>query len=320
MAENDKQMAPAVSIIIPTYNRCRILEETLASLADIGPPQGGWEIIVVNNNSPDDTATVLEKWEKRLPEMRWVIETLHGLSNARNRGIAEARAQLVIFIDDDVLVSDSWIGQLLQPFANPEVWCVGGAAQNVFPDGIPRWMEAQWKRPYCPISEAGLLPDGSYPIGANMAFRRDIFEKIGTFDPDLGRKGNAQLAGEESELVDRLRKAGGKVWFVPEAKLIHQMPSTRMNLRYALQHGYDSARSRVYHRADSAIYARGNRLQYALVRLPTNMLKVLVLSLLSLLCFITLQPGKGKKLMVGVARGLGYCRTLPAMLAKALIK
>lgn len=319
MAEHSDH--PHVTVAIATFNRCRLLEETLASLARLPQPHGGWEILVINNNSQDETEAALLRWQKSIPVLKPLLEPLQGLSHARNLAISEARGEILVFLDDDVLLNERWLPEMLKPFTEHEdVWCVGGAVQNVFPDGIPKWMEPQWLRPYCPVSVAGPLPHGSYPMGANMAFRSQVFAKIGGFNPALGRKGKAQLAGEESELIDRLRRLGKKVWFVPEAQIIHQLPGTRMNLAYALRHGYDSARSRVRRRASPENYARVDRLTYASSRILVSLVKLLLYSLASLFLLLLFQVGKAKQMLVSTARALGYLRECPVMLLESLLQ
>ena len=84
----------------------------------------------------------------------------------------------------------------------------------VFPEGLPQWMERDWARPLVLTDEVGPMPDSADPMGANLSFRRSVFETIGDFRVDLGRKGNSLLCGEDAEIVRRLRKAGFEAWFV----------------------------------------------------------------------------------------------------------
>src|SRR5215212_6049306 len=95
---------PSISIAVCTWNRARMVEKTLESFTRLVVPEGvNWEVVVVNNNSPDDTETVLERFAARLP-LRHFLETRQGIAHARNRAAREARNDVILWTDDDVQV------------------------------------------------------------------------------------------------------------------------------------------------------------------------------------------------------------------------
>ncbi len=103
-----------VTVAICTWNRARLLDETLSRFRSVRVPAGlDWELLVVNNRSTDDTDEVLKKYESALP-LRRLFEPQQGLSHARNCAIAAAQGELLLWTDDDVLVDADWLGQLVR--------------------------------------------------------------------------------------------------------------------------------------------------------------------------------------------------------------
>src|SRR5271170_5558250 len=184
-----------ISVIICTYNRSRSLGEAVESVAsEILTQPLGWEILVVDNNSNDKTRQVVEGLICRYPErIRYVFEPKQGISHARNAGIKESRGEILAFIDDDETAEGAWLQNLTANLHSGE-WA--GAGGRVLPPSSfsrPRWLSS--KSPFIqgplasfdPENVTGKLTDP--PFGANMAFRKEVFEKLGSFRTDLGRSG-----------------------------------------------------------------------------------------------------------------------------------
>lgn len=224
---------PAVSVVISTHNRCTSLPTALEGLArqPAAPP---FEIIIVDNNSKDATSEVVEAWRASCPHpVRYVFEPQQGLPYARNAGIAAARAPIVAFTDDDVEVAPEWVAAIVRAFGRrPDVDVVGGKV-------LPRWTEGQppaWfsKRLLAPLA---LQDKGEEPvpvhagnaapclIGANFAFRRDVFERVGAFDPRYVR-------AQDREIQLRLWRAGCQGLYVPDIVTWVDVPTERMTKQY----------------------------------------------------------------------------------------
>ena len=136
-----------VTVVLCTYNRCQILARALSSLARSTVPQlVRWEVVVVDNNSSDQTRKVVAGFCEQQPDrFRYLFETQPGLSCARNAGIREARGSIIVFTDDDVTVDPMWLGNLTAALSAPQWAGVGG---RVFPEwecSPPQWLTAdQW--------------------------------------------------------------------------------------------------------------------------------------------------------------------------------
>lgn len=307
-------MAPAallITVAIPTYNRGAFLRQTLEGLTRQTIPAEQFEILVIDNNSRDDTRTVVDAFSTAHPAPRYLLEKQQGLDYGRNRAIAEARGEIIVFADDDILMKPDWLDQMTQAFRNDpahRIGAVGGEVIPVFPDGLPEWV-SEWHTPLAFRPDAGPLPSKHSPMGANLAFPRWIFEQLGTFHTALDRAAGNYFSGGDSEMIRRVREAGFEVWFAPAADVKHQMPASRTTFRYASRHAFDSARSRVIDRAGQP-RATG----YLLGRFLGNSFKALGFAIVSLLNLFIARTGASKKALVRAWRSCGYLYQIPRSL------
>lgn len=227
-----------VTVAICTWNRAALLDQTLARMAGLRIPPGlGWELVVVNNNSTDDTDAVIARHAPYLP-LRRLFEPNPGLSNARNRAVTEARGELLVWTDDDVQVDPDWLAEYAKAAARfPHAGYFGGSVDPWFAVPPPRWVRRHLQVLEGPFAvrrlgpAVRLLAPGEKVFGANMAFRTRLLADA-RFDPALGRIGAGMLSGEETDLVDRLHRAGhGGVW-VGSARVRHYVPAARLTTRY----------------------------------------------------------------------------------------
>ncbi|MFM1749094.1 MAG: hypothetical protein RLZZ188_2760 [Verrucomicrobiota bacterium] len=304
--------APKVTVAIPTYNRAKYLRQTLAGIAAQRFPRDHVEVLVIDNNSTDDTAEVVAAFADAWPAPRRIVETRQGLDFARNRAVAEARGEIIVFGDDDILVEPDWLAQITVPLLADadarRIGAVGGEVVPVFPDGLPDWVR-EWHAPLAFRPDAGPLEARHCPMGANLAFPRWVFERLGLFHTALDRAAGNYFSGGDSEMIRRVRAAGLEVWFAPGAAVRHQMPAGRTTFRYAARHAFDSARSRVIDRAGqpgAAAYLAG--------RLVANGLKAAGFALLALINTLVLRTGAAKKSLVRAWRSCGYLYQIPRSL------
>ncbi len=243
-----------ISIIICTYNRSESIHGTLRALQKQILPDGtAAEILVVDNNSSDRTKEVVAQFsEKSVLPLRYIFEEQQGISFARNRGILEAQGDVLIFTDDDVVPSQEWIKNIWSAFNQFNADIAGGPIRPLWESDPPRWLlnpEFQVhlalldKGPEVFIREGGDTCDFLY--GANMAFKRKVFEKVGTFRTDLGNKGSSLILREDSEILGRALRAGMKAVYVPSAGVQHKVPSSKMGLRYLRRWRFAHGRSQV---------------------------------------------------------------------------
>ena len=306
---------PKVTVAICTYNRAGYLRQTLASIARQDYPSGQLEVLVIDNNSTDDTRAAVAEHATDPHPPRHVFEVTQGLVHARNRGITESTGEILILADDDILMEPDWVRQIMAPFQLNEekrIGCVGGEVVPVFPDGLPEWIR-EWHAPLAFRADAGPINARQSPMGANFAFPKWIFDQLGFFATGLDRRGGSLFGGGDAEIVRRIRSAGYQIWFAPAAKVLHQMPASRTTFRYAARHAFDSARSRIVDRAKE-----GKGAGYLLGRFCGNLIKALVFVVLALLFFIGLQSGQGKKSLVRAWRSCGYLYQIPRSLFGAI--
>lgn len=228
-----------LSIIICTYNREKYIGPLLESIAKNDYPKNDYEILLVDNNCTDNTRSVCENFVKSHPDIifRYVIETEQGLSAARNKGIKEAKGEIIIYVDDDALVDTNYIRSFAEHFiAHPETMAAGGPIEPLYETEEPLWMS-----PYTKALLTGWMnygdyvreyPQGRYPGGGNAAYRKKVFDKIGLFNTELGRKGSALLASEEKDIFDKMHSLGMKIEYLPTPILHHIIPQVKLEKPY----------------------------------------------------------------------------------------
>lgn len=229
--------APEVSVVLSTYNRAHVLPRALDSLAQQSFPPECYEVLIVDNNSNDGTRQIGESFCARFSHFRYVFEPKQGLSHARNTGIRVARASLIAFTDDDVRASSDWVSTIAALFReHPEVACVGGKVLPSWPGLPPRWLTREH---WAPLA---LLDYGDAPvrigddqrlclIGANCAFRREVFDRIGLYSPHV-QAVVREVATEDHELLLRLWRAGGLCLYSPALVITAEIDAARMRRRY----------------------------------------------------------------------------------------
>jgi glycosyltransferase involved in cell wall biosynthesis len=227
-----------VTVAICTWNRAALLDRTLEEMAGLRQPEGiRWELLVVNNNCTDDTDAVAARHASRLP-LRLLHEPTPGKAHAANRALAEARGELIVWTDDDVLVRPDWLAAYAKAAQDhPGAALFAGPVEPWFAAEPPRWVRMHlWKLRFVYALTAAdgavrpLGPDET-PVGANMALRTEVQRQF-PFDRRLGPAPGDKTNGEETDLVGRLRAAGhGGVWVGP-AGVRHYIPADRLTAAY----------------------------------------------------------------------------------------
>jgi glucosyl-dolichyl phosphate glucuronosyltransferase len=244
------------SIVIATYHRAADLRETLQSLAALRP-DGHWEVIVVDNNSPDETRAVVESAAANFPvELRYVFEQQQGRSPALNAGIRAARGEIIATTDDDVRVPPDWLNRAAEGLERLQADYVGGRVLPIWGGPKPAWIPDHGGRQWAVIALLDYGPEpialGSrVPLGVNMAFRRSAFERAGLFDPDTGRRAGTLLGQEVREWCIRARQAGLRGYYVPGMEVRHIIPAERLRKAYFRRWFYwrGISRARLYERS-----------------------------------------------------------------------
>jgi glycosyltransferase involved in cell wall biosynthesis len=235
----------SVTILICTYNRAALLRETLAAMqAMTPPPDCRVEILIVDNNSTDDTAAAIAEHATGRFAVRPLVERKQGKSFALNAGLAQATGDVIALTDDDVLPSIDWLARIVAAFRERDVTFVFGKV-------LPRWETVP--PPEILLGEArdiwGPLALVDYgdepadylatsagqrlPIGANLSFARSALQTIGGWRNDLGKVNNTLISGEDHEVFMRLRRfelfAG---YYDPANAVRHFVPASRLTRSY----------------------------------------------------------------------------------------
>jgi glycosyltransferase involved in cell wall biosynthesis len=228
-----------VSIVISTYNRCELLAGALRALLSQTPADIAYEILVVDNNSTDRTRPLVQGMAtQNAGRIKYLFEAKQGLSYGRNAGIAAAEAPIIAFTDDDVRVAADWVWHIKAGFEeNPDIDFLGGRVVPRWPAEPPPWLtKANW-------SPLALLDYGDHPfyvdsgkqlclIGANFAFRRRAFEKVGLFKTDFQRIKDGIGSLEDHEILLRLWQVGSRGLYLPELVATAEIEPNRMEKQY----------------------------------------------------------------------------------------
>jgi glycosyltransferase involved in cell wall biosynthesis len=209
-----------------------------------------YEVIVVDNNSTDDTRERIQRLCEQAPEkLRYLFEKTQGASVARNAAIMAARGDIIAFIDDDALAQPGWLNALAETYdMYPDAWSVGGKIVLALPEELPPWFD----RGSFLMSHLGRFdrgdatvefryPDG--PFGGNFSVRRDVLDRVGIFDTTLGPAGRLRIESEETELCWRIQQAGGAIYYSGRAIVTHLVPAERLTKRYFRSRAYWGGRT-----------------------------------------------------------------------------
>jgi GT2 family glycosyltransferase len=231
-----------ISIVIATYNRASFLGECLASLANLAFEPGD-EVIVVDNGSTDATPRVIARAGGWMPvPLRHLVETRPGKSHALQQAIGVAGGDVLAFTDDDVLVDPAWLTSIREAMSDPAIALTGGPVTPRWERMPPRWLGAAVEGYGRLLAPLALLDYGPSPadlgprtfLGANMAVRRDVLERLGGFAVHLGKLRGTLLSGEDHDLCLRVQAAGFRARYAPGMRVRHWVPASRMRLGYFL--------------------------------------------------------------------------------------
>ncbi len=268
----------AVSIIICTYNRADYLNDSLrtayeSALYSSAPT----EIIIVNNNSTDNTSEIVNTFISTHQELPVILvnEINVGVSCARNKGFDTARGSIICFIDDEVLVPQQWLSEIIKTiYDNPDIGCVAGRILLDFPDiNIPSWIDEKYHTFFGKFDHGDdnyiMINDKAFFTG-NVALTRQTYENIGKFDQKIGRNGSILLSGEDTDYACRVASSDTGMAYSATGYLYHRVQPNRLSFNWIKQ--------RYFWQGVTCQYLRNNKGRF----FPFNFLPKLISNVLLL--------------------------------------
>lgn len=238
-----------ITVILCTYNRCDLLAKALETIAvQTVPDSVSWEVLVVDNNSSDRTKDVVDSFALRYPaRFRYVFEPRQGKSHALNKAIREARGEILAFTDDDITAEATWLENLTAPLCSGQAVGTGGRVLVQWDCAIPEWIPTKEKYALGPLALFDLGRDPGPldrpPVGANMAFRREVFERHPGFRTDLGPRPGNEIRSEDTEFGRRVIQGGELLLYQPSAIVYHPIAPNRLRQSYFLAWWFDKGRA-----------------------------------------------------------------------------
>lgn len=223
------------SFITCTYNRGHYLERTLDSVCNQMFDYAAYEIIIVDNNSSDNTPDICENARLKYADrsIRYFREINQGLSFALNRGIKEAQGEYLIFVDDDETIEPEYLTRLdLHTKTLPEVKLFGSPVIPVYEIKEPKWMSRFTQRLIGGYFNQGQsvkeLDTNNYPGTGHTIIKKELYKKYGYYNTDLGRKGTSLMGAEDKDMFNRLKNNQVACYYLPDIPIYHHIPAYKM--------------------------------------------------------------------------------------------
>lgn len=248
-----------ISVVICTYNRAESFRTTLESLARMEvPTEVSWELIVVDNNSTDNTRVVVEEFAKTTSfPVRYVFEPKQGLSHARNAGITSAGGDVVAFIDDDICASTDWLNNIWQEFeSDNELGVLGGRVELANSQDLPLMLITDKTRRVIRSYQ-----EASGRIGGCSAFRRSVLANVGPFDTLFGA-GALFASADDLDYIYRICKAGSKILYAPSVLAFHNHGRRTEKAERSLKRAYNLGAGAFYAKVAMSGDVLGAKLLY----------------------------------------------------------
>jgi glycosyltransferase involved in cell wall biosynthesis len=230
---------PYVSIIIPTYNRAKMLPITLDSFIGQDYPRDRFEIIVANNNSTDNTQQVLDVYCSGESEFRSILESRQGVHYARNTAARLARGEILYFTDDDMIADRQLLSELVKVFAlDPLIASATGKIIGKFDVPPPDWVTRHLINYYLSLTELDrrdevIVSPDDLVFSCHQAIRSEPFFQCGGFNPE--NTAGVWIGDGETGLGIKLKQAGYKFAYTPKSVIYHMIPQSRTTLSYLIK-------------------------------------------------------------------------------------
>ena len=228
-----------LSIIICSYNRASYISDALTSLYVQSSGLDNFEVIIVDNNSTDNTKEVYAQWRQTNTngQFTFISETKQGASFARNTGAAIAKGEWVCFMDDDAVATPNYVENILKHIHHqPEVVGFGGRIIPKYIPSEPKWMSyyvSSLVGNFDYASTACAFENGKYPLESNMILKKSVYIQIGGFNVNLpGVVGTLRIGGEGKELFYKIIALGHTIYYDPSICVHHVVEVKKLTSEY----------------------------------------------------------------------------------------
>lgn len=225
-----------ISVAVCTYNRSEILKKSLYSLINQSFASEDYEIIVIDNNSSDDTKNVCSDFisKNKTFNIRYFFEPKQGLSYARNMALKKSKGEIILYTDDDCIADKNLLKEHFKVYSDDMVACAGGKILVEFMEKKPKWLCEKFYKYYGYLDISDKITDlDSSPYGGNISFKKNVLiEKNLSFDINLGRKAENLNGGEEVFVVESIKSYGYKIKYNPNALVTHLICGYKMQKKY----------------------------------------------------------------------------------------
>jgi glycosyltransferase involved in cell wall biosynthesis len=232
------------TVAICTYNRATLLQLCIESLSNLNFNKQDFEVVVVDNNSADETSEVCKSIPFKYPllNFRYVLELKQGVGYTRTRCAKEAKGEIVAYIDDDCLADQDWLRHIVEFYdQNPGAMSTGGRIIPKYLVPVASWFGKYFwglVGNYDLGNHVFQMKGVRYPSGANMHFRKAAFERYGYFEGELGRSGKSLMAGEEKAMYLKLIRHNEQVFYLPHVIVHHHVEGNKFDKAYVRKHSY----------------------------------------------------------------------------------
>ncbi len=232
-------MNPKLTIVICTFNRGYLLLETIPTIFQQNVEKNRYHVLIVNNNSTDNTQELLECFAKQYENLSVINETKQGLGYAKNIGMEKATTDWIVYLDDDAKVPIDFVKKAINDINDSKFQCFGGVYLPWYKYGKPKWFLDRYASNQGKLSEFNTL-NKDFISGGIMAIKKSILKKFGGFPTNLGMSGNQIAYGEETLLQIRMRKSGMEIGYDPNWIMYHLVNRYKLSFWWFIKSGFAS--------------------------------------------------------------------------------
>lgn len=234
-------MKSELTVIICTYNRGYLLPETIPTIFQQNVSKERYQVLIVNNNSTDNTKEILDGFVNQYDNILIIEETTQGLGYAKNTGMNVATTEWIVYLDDDAKVPTDFVQKAINNINTTDFQCFGGVYLPWYKYGKPNWFLDKYASNSGKLSEFNTL-NKDFIAGGIMAIKKSILIKFGGFPTNLGMSGNQIAYGEETLLQIRMRNSGIEIGYDPNWIMYHLVNRYKLSPWWFIKSGFASGR------------------------------------------------------------------------------